>query len=299
MNVFSGRISRIAVPFVIATVSIKLACFAFLLICWTSQSAIRASRLHHWLQRIPHTFPLRYSLTVGKLPLLPFLKENLHGISLYNRRVAAFVLSVFLIPYFIFLLAAPASAAPTTMNFQGRLADTSGNIMPDGLYNMQFRLFTVSTGGTATWTETRETTNRVQVTNGLFSTQLGAVTPITASLFSGNDVYFEITMPTPGTATCGTASCASWESPMTPRQKMATSAYAFQAENANTLDGLDSTAFAAATGSANYIQNTTSPQTGDFNITGTGTAATLQATTLDRATAGTLTIGGTNATGIT
>jgi parallel beta-helix repeat protein len=197
------------------------------------------------------------------------------------------------------LFAAPkASAAPTTMNFQGRLSDATGNTMPDGLYNMQFRLFTVSSGGSATWTETRETTNRVQVTNGLFSTQLGAVTPITASLFSGNDVYFEITMPTPGTATCGTASCASWESPMTPRHKMATSAYAFQAENANTLDGLDSTAFAAASGSANYLQNGTSPQTADFNITGTGTAATLQATTFDRAAAGALTIGGTNATSI-
>lgn len=225
MNVFRGRVSHLAVPFVTATVSILLACFAFV----TTQTV---------------------------------------------------------------------SAVPTTMNFQGRLADTSGNIMPDGLYNMQFRLFTVSTGGTATWTETRETTNRVQVTNGLFSTQLGAVTPITASLFSGNDVYFEITMPTPGTATCGTASCASWESPMTPRNKMATSAYAFQSENANTLDGLDSTAFAAATGSANYIQNTTSPQTADFNVTGTGTAATLQAATFDRATAGALTIGGTNATSI-
>ncbi|MEO5690716.1 MAG: hypothetical protein ABIQ64_00840, partial [Candidatus Saccharimonadales bacterium] len=92
----------------------------------------------------------------------------------------------------------------------------------------------------ATWTETRETTNRVQVTNGLFAVQLGAVTPLSASLFSGNDVYFEITLPTPGTATCSTASCATWESAMTPRQKMATSAYAF---NSETLDGLDSTAF--------------------------------------------------------
>ncbi|MEO5690606.1 MAG: hypothetical protein ABIQ64_00265, partial [Candidatus Saccharimonadales bacterium] len=65
------------------------------------------------------------------------------------------------------------SAAPTTMNFQGRLADASGVTRPDGLYNMQFRLYTVSSGGTATWTETRETTNRVQVTNGLFAVQLG------------------------------------------------------------------------------------------------------------------------------
>jgi hypothetical protein len=165
MNVFSSRISRVAVLFIVATVSILLACFAFPIVRRTSQSATRRSRLRHWLQRIPHTFPLRYSLTVGKLPLPPFLKENLHGISLYNKRVAAsaFVFSLFLLTSALYLLPSPsASAAPTTMNFQGRLSDATGNIMPDGLYNMQFRLFTVSSGGSATWTETRETTNRVQ-----------------------------------------------------------------------------------------------------------------------------------------
>jgi parallel beta-helix repeat protein len=206
-----------------------------------------------------------------------------------------------LLACFAFLTVSQVSAAPTTMNFQGRLADASGNTVADGTYNMQFRLFTVSSGGSATWTETRETTNRVTVTNGLFSVQLGSVTPLSASLFSGNDVYFEITLPTPGTATCGTASCASWESAMTPRHKMATSAYAFQAENANTLDGLDSTAFAAATGSANYIQNTTTPQTADFAITGTGRVDTvLQAPSIQRNAAGTLSIGTTaTTTGLT
>lgn len=205
--------------------------------------------------------------------------------------------SILLACFALFSISRPASAAPTTMNLQGRLADSSGNVMPNGLYNMQFRLFTVASGGSATWTETRETTNRVQVTNGLFSVQLGAVTPLSASLFSGNDVYFEITLPTPGTATCSTASCASWESPMTPRHKMATSAYAFQAENANTLDGMDSTAFAAATGAAGYIQNTTTPQTADFAITGTGRIDTeLQAPSIQRNAAGSLSIGTTATT---
>lgn len=138
-----------------------------------------------------------------------------------------------------------AAAPPSTMNFQGRLADASGTIMPNGLYNMRFSIYTASSGGTAAWTETRETTNRVQVTNGLFSTRLGEVSPLPASLFNNTDLYFEITMPTPATATCSTASCQTWESPMTSRQKLATSAYAF---NSDTLDGLDSSAFAAATG---------------------------------------------------
>lgn len=113
--------------------------------------------------------------------------------------------------------------------------------MPDGLYNMKFRLFTVSSGGSNVWNETRETTNRVQVTNGLFSVRLGDVTPIPASLFASGDLYFEIELPTPATATCSTAACGVFtEGPMTPRNQLATSAYSY---NSETLDGFDSADF--------------------------------------------------------
>lgn len=134
------------------------------------------------------------------------------------------------------------TTVPTKMNFQGRLTDSAGNVKPDGLYNMKFRLFTVSSGGSDVWNETRETTNRVQVTNGLFSVKLGDVTPVPASLFASGSLYLEIELPTPATATCSTASCASFtEGAMTPRNQLSTSAYAY---NAETLDGLDSAAFA-------------------------------------------------------
>lgn len=134
-----------------------------------------------------------------------------------------------------------ATTVPTTLNFQGRLTDTTGSPVADGLYNMQFRLFTVDTGGSSVWDETRETTTRVQVTNGLFATKLGDVTPLSASLFASGALYFEITLPTPATATCGTAACASWETAMSPRHQLTTSAYAY---NAETLDGIDGAALA-------------------------------------------------------
>lgn len=188
-----------------------------------------------------------------------------------KKRTVLSAVSLFLIPFAIFLAGQPASAAPTTMNFQGRLADSSGNTVPNGTYNMQFRLFTVASGGSATWTETRETTNRVTVTNGLFSVPLGSVTPLSASLFSGNDVYFEITLPTPGTATCGTAACATWEAAMTPRHKMATSAYAF---NSETLDGLDSGAFAQLSAN-NAFTGTSSITTASANALAVGNASNL------------------------
>lgn len=126
---------------------------------------------------------------------------------------------------------------PYKMNFQGRLADSSGNVMADGLYNMKFRIYDAASGGTEQWSEARETTTRVQVTNGLFSTQLGDVTGLPPSIFTNQNLYFEIEMPSVATATCSTASCASYtEGPMTPRNKLGSSAYAF---NADQIDGID------------------------------------------------------------
>ncbi|MFZ1458695.1 MAG: hypothetical protein WAT17_02350, partial [Candidatus Saccharimonadales bacterium] len=83
------------------------------------------------------------------------------------------VAATLLLAFFAYLSLSPsASATPTTMNFQGRLLDATGVPVADGLYNMQFKLYDASTGGTQLWTETRENSTpdyRVQVTNGLFT----------------------------------------------------------------------------------------------------------------------------------
>lgn len=130
------------------------------------------------------------------------------------------------------------TTVPTKMNFQGRLTNAAGNIMPNGTYNMKLRLFTASTGGSATWTEDRlvSATQGVTVTNGLFSIKLGDISSLAASHFASGDLYLEVELPTPATAT--SASPVWTEGPMTPRNQMATSAYAY---NAETLDGVDST----------------------------------------------------------
>lgn len=191
-----------------------------------------------------------------------------------------------------FVEGSPAEAAvPTTMNFQGRLTDSTGTVMPNGLYNMRLRIYTAASGGTQLWTETRETSNRVQVTNGLFSVQIGSVTPLTASIFNNaSTLYFEIELPTPATATCSTASCQAWtEGAMTPRSVIAASAYAF---NAASLDGFTASGF---------IQNQSAIQqsASSFWLSGSGQADTAFLTPrLDTASAGALTLGNTNATSI-
>ncbi|HRF28947.1 MAG TPA: hypothetical protein PL051_04935 [Candidatus Saccharibacteria bacterium] len=136
---------------------------------------------------------------------------------------------------------AALTTVPTKMNFQGRLTDSSGNVMANGTYNMKLRLYTVSSGGSTVWTEDRlvSAAQGVTVTNGLFSIKLGDISALSASLFASGDLYLEVELPTPATAT--SASPTWTEGPMTPRSQLATSAYAY---NAETLDGLDSAAFA-------------------------------------------------------
>ncbi|PLS81524.1 hypothetical protein CYG49_01870, partial [Candidatus Saccharibacteria bacterium] len=140
----------------------------------------------------------------------------------------------------------PVSAAQTVpykVNFQGRLTNSAGNVLADGDYNVKFRLYNVSTAGTPVWQELRETTNRIKVTNGLFSVQLGDVTALSPSIFTSQPLYFEVELPTTATATCSTAGCATFDGTeiMTPRRPLGSSPYAM---NSDTLDGIDAPSFA-------------------------------------------------------
>ena len=81
----------------------------------------------------------------------------------------------------------PASAQTTnsTVNFQARLLQSSGALVPDGNYHIEFKIYdSLSSGVTARgvctgnclWMETRTTGNLVRVVNGYFSVNLGSVT---------------------------------------------------------------------------------------------------------------------------
>jgi hypothetical protein len=180
-------------------------------------------------------------------------------------------MSVFFALVFFFATIAfsqPSYAAQTTpykINYQGRLTDAAGAAKPNGSYNMKFRIFSVASGGSAIWTEVRETTNRVTVTNGQFNVQLGDVTALTPSVFTSQPLYFEVELPTPATATCSTAACGTFtEGAMTPRQPVAASAYAM---NADTLDGSDASSFIITS------QNNTFTGTNLFKNTSDSTSA--------------------------
>jgi hypothetical protein len=172
-----------------------------------------------------------------------------------GRLVTSFTVGILLCLFVLISFTPEASAVttvPTKMNFQGRVANSSGTILANGTYNMRFKIFSASTGGAALWSSERlvSASQGVQVTNGQFSVQIGDITPLPSSIFASGALYFEVELPTPATAT---SSSPSWtEGAMTPRNQLATSAYSF---NSETLDGLDSSEFAQI-GSSNTFTGT-------------------------------------------
>jgi hypothetical protein len=70
---------------------------------------------------------------------------------------------------------------PETANYQGVLKDALGNIVPDGNYNITFKLYDSVVGGTVLWTEAKV----VNIVGGIINTQLGSVVPLNSNLFIG------------------------------------------------------------------------------------------------------------------
>lgn len=86
-------------------------------------------------------------------------------------------------------LAPPSSGiTPTTLSYQGNLTDASGQAINTPT-NLTFRLYNTASGGAALWTETQ---SGVSVTNGLFSVELGAITPVPESIWDEEQLYLGV-----------------------------------------------------------------------------------------------------------
>ena len=110
-----------------------------------------------------------------------------------------------------------AYAAPNyQINYQGKLADSSGTAVADGSYSIVFNLYTASSGGTAIWTESHTGANKVSVTSGLFSTMLGSITSLSSVDFN-QTLYLGVTVES--------------DSEMTPRKILGAVPAAFQARS--------------------------------------------------------------------
>jgi len=114
------------------------------------------------------------------------------------------------------------------INYQGKLTASSSVAVPDGNYDMVFSLYTVDTGGSNIWTESRTAANQVTVTDGLFSVMLGEVATLSGVDFS-QTLYLGVNIQSDGE--------------MTPRKILGAVPAAFEAGNATTFNNLATTSF--------------------------------------------------------
>ncbi len=139
------------------------------------------------------------------------------------------------------IFAHASQAAPginATLNFQARLQTAGGAVVPDGHYNIQFKIYQDGSGtdpgnpdGDLMWTETyinNGGTNGVQVKNGYMSVSLGERNPFGNQVDWNQDTLW-LSMNIAGSATnCttfNTGSCAS-DGEMTPMKRLTATPYA-------------------------------------------------------------------------
>lgn len=102
------------------------------------------------------------------------------------------------------------AAPPSQLSYYGILRGDDGAVVADESYTIRFALYSVASGGTAIWQETKT----VAVEDGLFAVKLGTATALSPSLFTGT-LYLGIKVES--------------DSEMSPRTELLSSPYALNA----------------------------------------------------------------------
>lgn len=214
-------------------------------------------------------------------------------------------LSLFLVLVFLFfgLFSYTRAGAPThvsaatssNLNFQGRLLTDSGNVVPDGYYNLEFKLFNASSSSGSSegscagdanclWAETWDypgSDDRVRTVNGYFSVNLGSVTSL-PNINWDQDLWLSMNVGGNGTS-------PAWDGEMSPKIKLTAVPFAQAAKNI----------YSGNTDSASTDSDDVSILTGNA----TGTTSNSGDITIDvgtaTGTAGTISVGVANTSGIT
>ena len=229
---------------------------------------------------------------------------------------------VSLLSFFMAFQAHTALAAgdSSTLNFQARLLTASGAIVPDGSYNVEFKLYNALTSsgssqGSCTgdanclWVEDYTGGNTLTVKDGYLSVYLGSVNSFPSTIDWEQPLYLGINIGGIGTP--------SWDGEMAPRIALTAIPYSFIAgQLANTTSGgnrqdlsfgtdtgNDTIALPDMSGNVFLLQSSPSSQTGGFIATGTGTVSSILTSSgsddVDTSSSGVLYVGNGNATSIT
>jgi hypothetical protein len=162
------------------------------------------------------------------------------------------------------------AATSDNINFQARLQNVTGSIVPDGYYNIEFKLYDAQSGGNLLWTETYYDSNgvtagddnRLRVVNGYATANLGSLTPFASTIPWDQQLW--LTMNVGGTTQTATPT---YDGEMSPRLKLTAVPYAFNAKTASQLVTTN-----GAFTSTLQLQPTTSNQV--FQIADQGAAGT-------------------------
>ncbi|HUC86782.1 MAG TPA: carbohydrate binding domain-containing protein, partial [Candidatus Saccharimonadales bacterium] len=171
------------------------------------------------------------------------------------------------------------------INYQARLLNSAGATVPDGNYNIEFKIYSGGTGcvgggtspcgGTNIWSEDWLNNNSqgVTVTNGYFSVMLGAASDPLGSLdsqvnFNQTPLWLSINIGNTNTS-CATFSACSGDGEMLPFTQFAAAPYAFDAESVG-----------GVLGSSLVQLSPGSQQTGNINVSGTYDSNTFNSNSL-------------------
>ncbi len=105
---------------------------------------------------------------------------------------------------------------PKTISYQGILTDGSGTVVPDDIYRLTLKLYSVDINGQPSWTEEQD----IPTVGGLFNVVLGAKTPL--QLLFDRQLWLGISVGT--------------EAELSPRIKLTSSSYSIRAQRADTAD---------------------------------------------------------------
>lgn len=177
-----------------------------------------------------------------------------------------------LTPLFAILLALAAGSAPPLsaqtsdriLNFQGRLFNGAG-VPQTGSFTFTFQIYTVPTGGASIFSEGQTVT----ANNGYYNALIGSVTVggIPATVFANADLYLGVTVAPDGE--------------MSPRSRLTSAAFAF---NAAQLGGVDSTGFVRLAPAAAQTDASANPTLFLNKTGGAGNIMTLQKSGADKFT---------------
>jgi hypothetical protein len=159
--------------------------------------------------------------------------------------LAVFAVVVVMLSTFLAGMHSPRTALAATsngINFQARLMSNTGGIVPDGFYNVEFKIYNAATSGTLQFTDTYYDANgvtagqdaRVRVANGYLTVSIGSQSGNPFPSTINWDQQMWITMNIGGTTQTATPT---WDGEMSPRLQLTAVPYAFRAGQLASLAG--------------------------------------------------------------